>query len=325
MCLFCRATPPRITVIPLDIPSLYLHDQSQIPTMALTAEEYRKAVPEGHSIIHVRNLSSRAVVGTDAWGRRTEQPILISARVSLQEPFESAAKSDVVNKSTVHYGMLSKAILKAVEHAAELYKGREARVDFVVDTIWHALTGESFARIKDSSDEGVLDTALLQSLELTLMLPKGSLLGRGVSYTYQQGFVEQGGIVSTPSRQIMKIHDLQVPTLVGVNPNERLAKQVVVANIEIENPLLKSNNELEQIVTKVRRPSSPVYLKLIILSRPWRSHPLRRLSPWEHTSTGEYCATGCILNQILLLPGLPSGYLSRNPVRLSSPMHPWSR
>jgi dihydroneopterin aldolase len=58
-----------------------------------------------------------------------------------------------------------------------------------------------------------------------------------------------------PYSSVLKIHDMRIPTLIGVNKNERLARQIVVVNVEIDPYVCKEHdcyNELEQIVVKVR-------------------------------------------------------------------------
>ena len=51
----------------------------------------------------------------------------------------------------------------------------------------------------------------------------------------------------------LKLHRLRIPTLIGVNSNERLAKQIVLSNIELDFWSMASDlyNELEEIVVKV--------------------------------------------------------------------------
>ena len=68
-------------------------------------------------MIQVNNLQTNLKVGTDAWGRAGKlQPALISATVSLLQDFGTAAMGDDVDQSTIHYGILSKEILKVAEH-----------------------------------------------------------------------------------------------------------------------------------------------------------------------------------------------------------------
>lgn len=52
----------------------------------------------------------------------------------------------------------------------------------------------------------------------------------------------------------LRLHDLRVPTLVGVNENERLARQFVVATVTLDkfNPVAEDHyTALEALVVKV--------------------------------------------------------------------------
>jgi len=52
---------------------------------------------------------------------------------------------------------------------------------------------------------------------------------------------------------VLKLHELRVPAIIGVNGNERKAKQVVVCSVEMErwDRMVDAYNELEEIVVKV--------------------------------------------------------------------------
>jgi hypothetical protein len=79
----------------------------------LSSWDFAIAAGEPTSIIRVQNLQTNLKVGVDAWGRAGKlQPVLISAAVSLRENFDTAATGDDVDQSTIHYGVLSKEILK---------------------------------------------------------------------------------------------------------------------------------------------------------------------------------------------------------------------
>jgi hypothetical protein len=100
--------------------------------------------------------------------------------------------------------------------------------------------------------EAVVNCALLSSLSIEILLPKASLHGSGVSlegrYIYEEGH-------HGPSAysMVMKLRELKVPTIIGVNGNERKARQMVVASVEMErwDRMVDAYNELEEIVVKV--------------------------------------------------------------------------
>jgi dihydroneopterin aldolase len=213
------------------------------------------AAGEPHSTIRVQNLQSVVQVGRDAWGRTGKaQPILISATISLREPFDKASTEDSVNNSsTVHYGILSKAILDAVESFSSKDPNHTLRA-LLTHILCH-LTGAGLDAEESSSrrvnPSPVLEVTALKSLELKLVLPKASLIGSGVALSGTVLYAGSGNAEAHSTS--LKLCGLRIPTLIGVNPNERLAKQIVVTNIELDLWSATSDlyNELEEVVVKV--------------------------------------------------------------------------
>lgn len=212
------------------------------------------------STIKVKSLHATIQGPQDAWGRPDRpQPIAISAAVSLDAPFGASSATDTVATDTVHYGLLSKAILSILPTAAPAGSLRH-----LLDTMWTEMTGfDSRGRRHVRHQQPFLHFAQLRALEITLRLPKATLLGEGVSLTVAGGFEaaaaaadSEEALVKSVMRQSavsLRIHGLRVPTLVGVNSNERLAKQVVVASVEIDRleDDLDVYPELEQVVVQV--------------------------------------------------------------------------
>jgi dihydroneopterin aldolase len=275
-----------------------------IMTQPLTTIKYREAMTTSgygneHSVIEVRNLGGNALVGTDIWGGRDAesrnnrfQPILFSAKISLRNTFDSAAQIDKLNDSTVNYSLLSKAILKLLTSRGtdrkdpKRWKGleRDWSIYDLLNWAFLYLTGRwinggapeaaithDYIRggvpcLEDGTrfQRSLLNGEALQELELTLFLPKGTLLSGGVSLTVSGGFLPgPQTYLSAPYRSTLKIQDIQIPTLIGLNPNERTAKQMVIATVEIDPYLVTGTdyyNELEQIITKVSAESSLKYL-----------------------------------------------------------------
>lgn len=225
--------------------------------MAALRSSWQIAVIAGepHSTIRVQNLQASVCGGRDAWGRNGKtQPILISATISLREPFEKASSEDSVNNSsTVNYGTLSRAILEAVESFPTEDTGRMLRS--LLDHILRHLTARGLdfrgPTFNEASSQSVLDRTALKSLELKLMLPKASLIGSGVSLSGTIVYAENGD--TEAYSMTLKLHRLRIPTLIGVNSNERLAKQILLSNIELDFWSMASDlyNELEEIVVKV--------------------------------------------------------------------------
>ena len=242
------------------------------------------------SQIHVRNLRTTIPVGRDAWGRPSKipQPLLTSVSVALSSRFVSSASSDSVDASTIHYGLLAKCILSVLDcydgdagasggegggggtgggvqgKAGEKGPGCDggaravATLASVLARVWSHLTGISIDGGKKTfpyDERPFLDVTRLRSLALTLILPKASLLGKGVSITATALFGRPevlSGVVSSYAMQLA-IRRVRVPTLVGVNPKERLAKQLVIADVEVERLYIEDDiyTELEAVIVNV--------------------------------------------------------------------------
>lgn len=228
----------------------------------------RHAAGEPLAVVRVRNLTTACIGPQDAWGRaNATQPVTVSAELHFSRAFEAAAAGDRVTEGdTVHYGQLSKLILACVErsneHALALArKAEEAAASLDVDgsgsssnnnnnissssssgvdlrvlleMIWIVLTGRN-VNGDDAAPEAkpLLDLARLRFMSLTVTLPKASLLGEGVSLTAANVFPPHLASLSMYGLAL-KVHRLRVPTLIGVNENERLAKQFVVADVELD-------------------------------------------------------------------------------------------
>jgi len=220
---------------------------------------------EAHSSIRVTNLQTSLPVAKDAWGRQGKlQPVLISASVSLREPFSTASSSDTVTNSTIHYGILSKAILESCQRCTEIFNSSRSAnegftVEFLAQFIHLFLTqsvvqGDLDADYLRIVNNLVVPPKLLNSLQLVIKLPKASLIGNSISFRYHLTYKIDGRGPDKFS-SVLRLHYLRIPTLVGVNPNERWAKQILVVNVELD-PWIKeeSYNELEEIVVKVLPP-----------------------------------------------------------------------
>ncbi|KAI6380442.1 hypothetical protein MCOR25_001635 [Pyricularia grisea] len=209
--------------------------------------QVRTAAGEPFAVVRVRNLQSTVHAAQDAWGRDGKpQPLLVSAEISLRDSFGDSSASDKVAGDTVHYGILSKAVLASLDRyqkpAGQSEGGNTLRG--VLETIWSSLAGVAVNGTRpDSSarhDKVVLDISKIRTMAVTVTLPKASLLGSGVSLTALSFFdddadsSEAGPIKSTMFGVSLRLHDLRIPTLIGVNSNERLAKQIVAFDVEID-------------------------------------------------------------------------------------------
>ena len=166
----------------------------------------------------------------------------------------------------------------------------------VFELLWVRMTGRVVdgSRVELPPDQVPFlpDPARLRALSLTMRLPKASLLGAGgVSLTttacFREGLAagdgrgedekkkksEEGGTATATATRAQKngnplssysrtlrLHGLHVPTLIGVNENERKARQMVVADVEIDRYDVHGDDihaELERTVVEVSRPRNP--------------------------------------------------------------------
>ncbi|KAH6724838.1 Dihydroneopterin aldolase-domain-containing protein [Leptodontidium sp. MPI-SDFR-AT-0119] len=228
-----------------------------------------------HTQIHITNLQTTLPLAHDAWGRpNLPQPILLSCTISLLHPFTTASSSDTVTPSTVHYGTLSKAILAATKEFTDLCTDETCPVPMhlraLVQFVHFYLTGWDTLprfpcqeRVVGDVDElkPLLKDVAMRLFELEVLLPKASLMGSGVSL--RAGFGYDHGVgreMKGPSAysMVLRLRDLKVPTLVGVNPNERLAKQIVYVDVEMQrwDWMVDGYCALEEIVVKSTEESS---------------------------------------------------------------------
>ncbi|KAF3056004.1 hypothetical protein GL218_07185 [Daldinia childiae] len=271
------------------------NDKTDPPAPLVSSWRARADAGESVAVVRVRNLRSSIPIGRDAWGRSGKlQPVLLSSEVSFADPFSvnesSSGNTDKLDSGTVHYGNLSKTLLGSLEllgskpdaagttAATITATGYEAEVTTprtadVLELLWVRMTG----RVVDGSRVALpldqlpfLHAARLRSLSLTVELPKASLLGAGVSLTTRACFredmpteedKEKSDTNKNPLRsysRTLRIQGLHIPTLIGVNPNERKAKQMLVADVEIDRFDVAEDihTELESIIVETMESSS---------------------------------------------------------------------
>ncbi|KAK4147603.1 uncharacterized protein C8A04DRAFT_24148 [Dichotomopilus funicola] len=236
-----------------------------------THPRLRAQVPHPPAVVHIRNLSTILTrAGHDAWGRAGKsQPCLVSAEVAFRDPFGRVSESDSLGEETVHYGTLSKRVLgllEGYEKEAEVEKGEEKQergVREVLERVWVDFLGLGLDGLKVVGSDGkgeststFLNPKRLSLLSLAVDLPKASLLGDGVKLTTSAVFDEGGSVIETASA--LEVTKLKVPTLIGVNANERLAKQFVIATVTVEGYTRKEDIyvEIERAVVKAMEESS---------------------------------------------------------------------
>lgn len=184
---------------------------------------------DGISITNLQMTPPRN--GDDAWGREKDQPVLLSIRLSFKSAFDTAAENDAVDSSTMHYGILAKALrgMKPTKNAE-----------------WGTLP-ELSNKIFNTVAATLPDRKIMESLAVEIKLPKGSLMGDAV-------VLHSHFAPATPTQHTLHLVNLCVPALIGVNDHEREASQKLVINLWIMGLLNMSSDtyvELEQNVVGV--------------------------------------------------------------------------
>ncbi|KAK3694983.1 hypothetical protein B0T22DRAFT_88992 [Podospora appendiculata] len=239
---------------PLAQEDMELPDASTLSTLW----DVRASAGEPVAVVRVRNLQTVIQGPHDAWGRPYKpQPALISAEVSFAAPFDTAATDDRLGADTLHYGNLSKAILASLDDfrpgntAPAADSEHRLTLRNCVGTIWDHLTGTGAAQMTS-----LISPARVRFLSITVCLPKASLLGEGASLTRSCvfGAAAAGGESKSAKHAVaLSLNKLRVPTLVGVNANERLSKQFVVTTIAIDKCNMREDAyaKIEDLVVKV--------------------------------------------------------------------------
>ncbi|EUC28739.1 hypothetical protein COCCADRAFT_8931 [Bipolaris zeicola 26-R-13] len=169
-------------------------------------------VESGHyDKIMVQNLEVVVNSGKDVWGREKKQRAFISVILTLGKQFTSASSTDSVDDSTVHYGILSKAIQAKFGNATSAW------------TSTSALSAAVSQCVRD-----VAGSTEIYAIETNVCYQKGSMLGEGAGHT--TSCIEKSGTRSS----VLYLRNVRIPCLIGVNANERLQKQPVDVNIWVD-------------------------------------------------------------------------------------------
>ncbi|TGO38814.1 hypothetical protein BHYA_0067g00230 [Botrytis hyacinthi] len=236
-------------------------------TAWMSSWELSKAREEPVAVIGVKDLQLQVIAGADGWtgdwveNTCPQQPALVSVSLALRRPFKKASEDDDIAGDTIHYGLIKLAIMDGVR----AYHSRGIRPDFVKE-----LSMKSICIFIASVliRRNILVGRNVNWSSIRIMLPKSSLRGAGTSLTVQTIYKdtsleeqETGALRSTGNigeSCTLRLHDLIVPTIIGLLPKERTMKQNVVANIEIDRWYGQGDLhwDMQQIVVKTIEESS---------------------------------------------------------------------
>lgn len=195
---------------------------------SMSLREWEHSAPHLTDSVSVRNLYATVNAGVDVWGRRRAQPALISITAGLSQAFDSAAMTDSVDQSTIHYGKLSKAVLAQLEKEQDTWSET-----FALATKIFLIT---------------FTMARIQLCDVDIYYPKGSMLGEGVHVSLKN----HTDVDKTA--WVLHTKNVRVAAVIGVNSNEREMKQSVVANVWIDACNTEAGDsypQVEQILVKV--------------------------------------------------------------------------
>ena len=172
-------------------------------------------------------LHLAATVGPDQWHRTRPQPIQLSLHLHLA-PFylDTSGRSDDVADS-LHYGHLAKAVERRVSaRAADGYASASALVEDVTDAAF------GFARDAVGRDGDAVG-GVVHAVRVVLSLQKQILLAGNfeVELTTRASDWMRAPSAISKAGAIVRVTDLILPVLIGVNPPERLDKQRVVTDL----------------------------------------------------------------------------------------------
>ncbi|KAG8808401.1 hypothetical protein FRC17_003977 [Serendipita sp. 399] len=157
-------------------------------------------------LVIIEDLSFNANIGPDCWNHPRPQPLLLS--VAIEANLEGAGRDDDVNQS-INYGTLSKELLALA--ANQTFPDMETLVEGAATRSLSKLAPEEkgYARIVLTAPKLLLQDAIL-SLETTRI--NGEPLGWGTLWDWT-------------------VNNWRVSVLIGLNPPEREAKQVLIFDV----------------------------------------------------------------------------------------------
>ncbi|KAI9457510.1 tetrahydrobiopterin biosynthesis enzymes-like protein [Boletus coccyginus] len=189
--------------------------------------------PTDTDIVSLSALHFAANIGPDHWHRPRPQPVQLSLHLHLV-PFylDTSGRSDDVADS-LHYGHLTKAVERRVGARAEQgYASARALLNDVTDAAFE------FAKEVVGKDADAVGSGIVHAVRLVLSVPKQILLAGGFEVeltTYASDLTPRSGsgadTTSPRAGAIIRVVNLILPVLIGVNPPERLAKQRVVTDL----------------------------------------------------------------------------------------------
>ena len=189
--------------------------------------------PEPRDSIYLHNLHVTAIVGKDAWLRESKvQPIVLSIR--LFTDIADAGESDDIRQTT-SYGKMCKDVqnfIKATKSFDHLLDLNIAISDLASKMNW-----------------GGTDLQIISSAPKALLRAEGGLQLRTV-FKHPPEILLEPSTLRVMQEVTWSVHGLKCACIIGVNPHERLKKQIVVISVYF---ILHDVSDLGHAVSKWMR------------------------------------------------------------------------
>jgi FolB domain-containing protein len=161
-------------------------------------------------LIRIENLRVEANVGPDCWNRSRPQPLLIS--LALEADVRQAAQNDDLTNSP-NYGKLAKEIQAIFRDEPDrVYQGMEALAEVVAKLAVTKLANPSYSVKVSVKAPKLLLHDTIPALEIDRSTDTSDQWGEHWKWS---------------------IDGWKVPVLIGINPPEREAKQIVIIDLQL--------------------------------------------------------------------------------------------
>ena len=168
------------------------------------------------SIVIDRLQYPSSIIAPNVWGLQKEQPAYFNIRINLRQSFKTAANSDVLDDSTIHYGELAKRIRAACTPGLGPLDALSKAEEVIV-----GMGTKSNGRF------------IIADAHIDLCLPKASMYGKLLRLDKWVEFDESGKAFD--SNTLFELRDLRLIALIGVNDYERTGKQPIDATLSVNN------------------------------------------------------------------------------------------
>ena len=173
-------------------------------------------------IVSIRNAAMFATVGKDCWHRDKAQRVLISLR--LKTSIVIAGENDDVLK-TINYGTVYKAVADSMEGSKH----------------------PNLTAFTRKAAGIALKTGGGKCVHATVVLPNALLQAGGVGFEMQ--ILKD---VDTPDSNVAFVKDLTIPCVIGVNPHERQAKQLVIVSLKFYDFIEEEESDYQSSLKKIQ-------------------------------------------------------------------------